>query len=78
MLNKEKLQEKIKNYNQKGQLSKKQERKLSRFAQKMRREARRQHELFAAQTDAWIDEDMERRRIEEEVKREMGVETEGM
>ena len=64
MLNKDKntkLQEKIKNYNQKRQLSKKQKRKLARFAQKMRREARRQHELFEAQTNAWVDEEMERR-----------------
>jgi len=61
-----KLKQKVRNYNKRQTLSKKQKRKLARFAQKMRREARRQHELFEAQTDEWI----ERKRIEEEVKKQ--------
>jgi len=61
-----KLKQKVRNYNKRQTLSKKQKRKLARFAQKMRREVRRQHELFEAQTDEWI----ERKRIEEEVKKQ--------
>lgn len=62
---------KVKNYNKRPKLSKKQERKLARFGQKMRREERRRREVFAQQTDEWVGEELERRRIKKEVEQEM-------